>query len=153
MGNNEGFYEPCWTEHVPGSVPGKRDECVCGETSSRNCPEHQGDGLDEALDLMRPRHPDSARFHALLEEIGKLHDQKQKDYGRDDDPFANVRASTGWGVDAWVGCMIRANDKIKRLQKLAESGELANEAARDSFLDLAVYSLIGLILFEDEQPY
>jgi hypothetical protein len=47
--------------------------------------------------------------------------------------------------------MIRANDKIRRLQTYAKTGLLANEGVRDSFLDLAVYSLIGLVLFEEEE--
>ncbi len=93
-------------------------------------------------------HPLSQRFHAVLAEIGALHDKKQADYGRDNDPFANVTGSKEWGIRPWVGAMVRANDKIKRLQKYAQTGMLANEGARDSFLDLAVYSLIGLVLWE-----
>jgi hypothetical protein len=91
------------------------------------------------------------RFHALLKEIGDLHDKKQKDYGTGHDPFANVRGSTEWGVPPWVGAMIRANDKVKRLQKYARDGELENESARDSFMDLAVYSLIALVLHDEEK--
>lgn len=90
------------------------------------------------------------RFHALLKEIGYLHDKKQKDYGRDTDPFANVRGSQDWGIEPWVGAMIRANDKIKRLQKYARDGNLENESARDSFMDLAVYSLIALVLHDED---
>jgi hypothetical protein len=50
-----------------------------------------------------------------------------------------------------VGAMVRANDKVKRLQKLAKEGKLSNESARDSFMDLAVYALLALILFEEVQ--
>lgn len=91
----------------------------------------------------------SERFHELLAEIGMLHDQKQADYGRKHDPFANVRASEEWGVEAWVGAMIRATDKLRRLQTFAQIGTLANEGVADSLKDLAVYSLIALVLFED----
>lgn len=97
------------------------------------------------------RHPASARFHELLATMGELHDRKQKDYGRDDDPFANVRGTEDWGQPAWVGAMIRGTDKIKRLQTYARKGELANESVEDAFLDLAVYALIGLVLWEEEQ--
>ena len=96
------------------------------------------------------RHPQSERFHALLREIGELHDKKQQDYGRAGAPFANCQASVEWGTPGWVGTMIRANDKMRRLQKYATSGTLTNEGARDSFLDLAVYALIALCLWEDE---
>jgi hypothetical protein len=96
-------------------------------------------------------HVGDPRFHALLKEIGDLHDKKQRDYGTDSDPFANVRGSLSWGVSPWVGAMVRANDKIKRLQKYALYGGLSNESARDSFMDLAVYALIGLILHDEEE--
>ena len=89
------------------------------------------------------------RFHALLKQIGELHDKKQRDYGRDADAFANVRASEEFGVEAWIGCMIRAQDKLKRLQTYAQKGTLACEGVEDSFMDLAVYSLIGLILYRE----
>ena len=91
-----------------------------------------------------------SRFHALLGQLGRLHDRKQADYGGQTDPFANVRASEHWGVPAWVGCFIRLNDKVKRLQKFAQVGKLANESAEDSMYDIAVYSLIGLILYREE---
>ena len=90
-----------------------------------------------------------ARFHALLKEIGELHDRKQEDYGRDVDPFANVRASQEFGVAPWVGALIRLNDKVTRLKAFAIKGSLANESAEDSMLDIAVYSLISLILYRE----
>lgn len=82
--------------------------------------------------------------------MGALHDLKQQDYGTDEDPFANVRATGEWGVPAWVGAMIRANDKLQRMKSMVRNGAVANEAIEDSFRDLAVYSIIGLILFEEE---
>lgn len=91
------------------------------------------------------------RFHELLAEIGALHDAKQQDYGVATDPFANLRSATDWGIPQWVGAMLRAGDKVKRLQTFAQTGTLANEGVKDSFQDLAVYALIALILFEEEQ--
>lgn len=101
----------------------------------------------------RPPHCDTPRgdprFHALLKQIGELHDKKQVDYGRTTDPFANVRASEAFGIAPWVGCMIRANDKMRRIQQLAQTGTLKNESVEDSLMDLAVYALIGLILYRE----
>lgn len=96
-------------------------------------------------------HEGSARFHQILSELGELHDRKQADYGRPDDPFANVRASEEWGVAPWVGAMVRANDKVRRLQTYAQTGKLSNEGVVDSLLDLAVYAVIALVLYEQEQ--
>ena len=90
------------------------------------------------------------RFHEELKKLGDLHDAKQSDYGRKEDPFANVRASEEWGMPPWVGAMVRANDKMKRLQKAARGGTMTNEAVEDSFQDLAVYAIIGLILYRED---
>lgn len=89
------------------------------------------------------------RFVALLEQIGDLHAKKQADYGSAGDPFANVRAAEDFGIPGWVGCALRMNDKMRRLMTAAQKGKLVNESLRDSFMDLAVYSLIGIILLDE----
>lgn len=94
--------------------------------------------------------PGDPRFDALLEEIRTLHNKKMVDYGQDEDPLANVRGSSEWGIEPWVGAMVRANDKMKRLQKAAKGKTLVNESVEDSLLDLAVYSLISLLLFREK---
>lgn len=102
---------------------------------------------DRAWRFPTGRHIKSREFHGLLQEVGDLHDKKQLDYGKDEDPFANVRASEDFGIPGWVGALMRANDKMKRLQNYALKGELANESAEDSMYDIAVYALISLILY------
>jgi len=97
--------------------------------------------------------PGDPRLHELLVEIGELHDRKQEDYGTDEDPFANVRQSEQWGIPAWVGAMVRLNDKVKRLQNFAKKGTLANESAEDSMMDIAVYAIIALILYREASGY
>lgn len=88
-------------------------------------------------------------FHEELEQLGLLHDKKQQDYGTNEDPFANVRASEEFGVPAWQGCLIRMNDKVSRLKTFCKKGTLSNEGVEDSLRDLAVYSLIALVLFRE----
>lgn len=95
----------------------------------------------------------SIRFHEILKELGDLHDKKQKDYGTAADPFANVHAAIRWGVQPWVAALVRASDKMQRLQTLAATGSLSNEGAEDSFRDLAVYAIIALILWEEEEHH
>lgn len=112
----------------------------------------------ENLERENPnRHPMSFMFHQILDEMGELHDKKQQDYGRVLDPFANVRASVDFGIPGWVGAMVRANDKMRRIQKAAsqvvagEPVDLANEGLEDSLLDLAVYTVIALVLYREER--
>ncbi len=92
----------------------------------------------------------SEAFHHELGEMGKLHDKKQNDYGSPYDPFSNVRASEDFGISAWLGCLIRMNDKMSRLKTFARKGSLSNESVEDSLRDLAVYAIIALCLYQEE---
>ena|SRR5579864_1079405 len=98
-------------------------------------------------------HPKSQEFHDLLIKIGELHNRKQKDYGTDTDPFANIRASEDFGIDGWIGALVRLNDKIARLKNFAKKKSLANESVEDSLLDISVYALIALILYREKNEY
>jgi hypothetical protein len=89
-------------------------------------------------------------LHAELKLLGELHDRKQQDYGTDADPFANVRASEEFGIPAWMGAVLRGNDKMSRLKTYAKKGTLANEGVEDSLRDMAVYALIALVLFREQ---
>ena len=97
-------------------------------------------------------HGGDRRFLAKLTEIAEIHSAKQHDYGAGDDPFANLRASKDFGVEPWVGAVIRLNDKITRLKSFIAKGELKNESVADSLLDISVYALIALILYEETLP-
>ena len=90
-------------------------------------------------------------FEKVLQEIHDLHTKKQSDYGRPEqgDPFANVRASEDFGIPGWLGAVIRANDKVRRLQKYARGGTMVNESVEDSLIDAAVYFIIALCLFRE----
>ena len=88
-------------------------------------------------------------FAGVLDEMRALHDKKQQDYGTDADPFANVRASEGFGIPGWLGSVIRANDKMQRLKAFAQTGTLANEGVEDSLIDLANYAVIALCLYRE----
>ena len=90
-------------------------------------------------------------FTQVVGEIIKLHNLKQADYASKDDPFKNVRASEDFGIAGWIGALARGNDKMKRLQKVAKGGTLANESVEDSMLDLAVYVIISLCLYREQK--
>ena len=102
-----------------------------------------------AYEAAPPKATGSLAFHQVLDELGDMHDRKQADYGVTGDPFANVRASEDFGIPAWVGCMIRANDKMRRLMKASQDHELVNESIEDSLIDLAVYTAIAVVLYRE----
>ena len=83
-------------------------------------------------------------FSLILKEVQAMHDKKSKDYGRPGDPYYNIRGSEDFGIPSWVGAVLRANDKMKRLQLAASGGTLANEGVEDSLLDMITYLTIAL---------
>jgi hypothetical protein len=89
-------------------------------------------------------------FEGVIEEVLEMHRKKGADYGTKDDFFANVSASKDWGIRPWVGAMLRANDKVVRLQAAAKGSTLQNEGIEDSLLDIATYSIIALCLLRRE---
>jgi hypothetical protein len=100
---------------------------------------------------MRPaRHPSSTAFVQLLAEMQRLHESKSADYGSEDDPLANVRSGADFvNIEPWRGCMVRIADKVQRLRTFCRTGRLVHEGVRDTLLDLAAYSLLAIVLFDE----
>jgi hypothetical protein len=126
---------------------------ILGEGDDRVIPEDlaelprlRGDGLLSAPQ----RHPSSMAFIRLLDEMRALHESKSADYGSDDDPLANIRqGATFVSIEPWRGCMVRIADKVQRLRTYCRTGRLVHEGVRDTLLDLAAYSLLAIVLFDE----
>jgi hypothetical protein len=95
----------------------------------------------------------SERFYEILDSIKELHDKKRHDYGAEEDIFANFRLSELAGVAAWQGSVIRMGDKYARLANFIKKGEFKfkEENIKDTLMDMAIYSLITMILFEESE--
>ena len=71
--------------------------------------------------------------------------KKHSDYGP-----KNISESPGGALN---GLRVRIWDKVARLNNLIDSGvEPANESLRDSFVDLANYSMIALLVIDGKWP-
>lgn len=88
-------------------------------------------------------------FTKLLSEITELHDRKNQDYARDDDPLSNFRRAQRLGVAPFVGILVRMSDKWSRLEELASGKTPQNESMRDTLIDLSVYALLAIILLDE----
>lgn len=94
-------------------------------------------------------HPE---YLKLLDEMRELHIRKAADYGvRGGDPLQNCRGSERFGVPAWIGTMIRAMDKVQRIEAFIKNGSLKNESVEDSLQDLAAYAGIALVLYREHK--
>jgi hypothetical protein len=71
--------------------------------------------------------------------------QKHKDYGP-----KNIALAPGGAIN---GLRVRMHDKLARINHLMDSGvDPQNESLKDSFLDLANYAIIAMMVLDDEWP-
>ena len=90
-------------------------------------------------------------FYELIEDIKEIHSNKNKDYAGDN-PLSNFMMCERMGIPAWKGVLIRISDKFSRLCSFANTEEfkVKDESVEDTLKDLAVYSLICLILYREK---
>jgi hypothetical protein len=80
----------------------------------------------------------------------KIHDAKGQDYEGNGRPYENLREGEDWGVQPWVMSMMRVGEKMRRVKSFAQKGTLQNESLTDSLMDIAILSLIAIVLMEEE---
>jgi hypothetical protein len=94
------------------------------------------------------------RFMELVESIKELHEKKNAGYAGIGaiDPWANFRYSKLFGVNPFIGCLVRMSDKFIRISNLSKNKECdkIGESIKDTLFDLSIYCLIAICLYEDE---
>ena len=81
-------------------------------------------------------------WQEVADEVVALLKTKQKDYG------PNNILSTGH-----IGLAVRLNDKAARLLNLIQQErDPKNESVRDTYLDMAGYGIIGVLLLDGKFP-
>lgn len=104
--------------------------------------------LEEAMAL-HPAGKALLRFDtALADRFNEAHDlllSKHRDYGP-----TNISRAPGGALN---GLRVRMHDKTARINHLIDSGATPeNESLRDSFIDLANYAIIALMVIDGEWP-
>jgi hypothetical protein len=90
------------------------------------------------------------KFQVLVDELLKLHNDKNNDYATDEDPLSNLRGAVRLGVNPVTGVVLRLTDKWARIEQLIKGKSPKNESLRDSLMDNAAYSLLAIILLDEQ---
>lgn len=93
--------------------------------------------------------PEAPSFASILSELQAMHDKKSKDYGGNTGQD-NIRQSESFGIPAWLGAIIRQNDKITRIKSFCLNHKLENESLGDTLIDNAVYAVLALQLYREK---
>ena len=81
----------------------------------------------------------------LTDELGNLLITKQADYGP-----GNINNAFGGPMN---GLLVRIGDKFERLKNLYSTGDVPkHEAIKDSWMDLANYAIIAMMVIEESWP-
>lgn len=96
-----------------------------------NIEQRQMDGMDGF----------TAKVYLEVDRLAELLIKKQRDYGP-----KNISHSPGGPIN---GLRVRMYDKLARINNLCETGATPqNESLRDSFMDLANYGIIALMVLD-----
>lgn len=98
-------------------------------------------------------HPMRIRFLEMLTEMWLTNLRKSNDYAQDKDPFSNFRRVENLGLTPLQGILVRMGDKMSRLEELSKKENMVEgETMHDTFLDIAVYSIIAAYAYEQQHP-
>lgn len=94
---------------------------------------------------------DTDAFFMVLSEINTLHKKKKADYASDQDRFSNFKIAAQFsGMKTYQSIENLIGVKQARLLELRGKKEPLNESLRDTLIDRAVYSILAVVLFDEE---
>ena len=110
--------------------------------------EAAGHAKSSEVELKRQGHP---RFFELVDEIIDLQSRKNSNYANSANPLSNFMECEALGIDAFKGALVRMSDKWSRIKQLSTGApDAVGESIIDTLRDLSVYSLIAIILYEQQ---
>ena len=132
----------------------KPAEALAAQILSSCCEGGRIPSAAQVVERFNPTHPTSQKFYDLCDRLKAMHRAKSTDYGcpTGKDPLANIRNGAKFvGIKDWQGAMVRLSDKVTRLATFNATGSLGHEGVEDTLLDLASYSLLALLLYQEDQ--
>ena len=91
-------------------------------------------------------------FKNIQKEQYDLFAQKMLSYGKGNISLGSNLETTDEKIFSLTGLVIRLTDKINRLKNLVITGKnyIQNETIEDTFIDVATYGIIGMIVGRDK---
>lgn len=89
---------------------------------------------------------------ALLDDMQSVYEAKDTDYSENDLPMGNLIESQELGIEPWKGVLLRIGDKKRRIGSFVKKQDflVKDEAVNDTLVDMANYSILGLVLWSQK---
>ena len=110
------------------------------------------DGLG-VIEVFEAEYPDlSNEFKNIQEEMYEMFARKHMDYGLNNIALGGDLTNEADKKFSLTGLCIRLTDKISRLKNLLANGKnyVKGEGMEDTFIDIANYGIIGLLVGRDK---
>lgn len=89
-------------------------------------------------------------FLNVLYQMATTHSAKSNDYATAEEALKNLKLSEHLEIlPAWKSTYIRILDKVSRLANAFKDKNMKNESVEDTFLDLANYAVLALLLYQE----
>ena len=108
---------------------------------------------DDAIEVFELEYPILAdEFRQIQKEMYKMFARKHMDYGLNNIALGGDLTQTEDKKFSLTGLCIRLTDKISRLKNLLINGRsfVQGEGMEDTFIDIANYGIIGLLVGRDK---
>jgi predicted nuclease with TOPRIM domain len=111
------------------------------------------DEVNQTITIFEEEYPElSEEFKKIQGEMYELFARKHMDYGLNNIALGGDLKNTADKKFSLTGLAIRLTDKISRLKNLLTNGKnyVKGEAMEDTFIDVANYGIIGLLVGRDK---
>lgn len=108
---------------------------------------------EEVIEIFETEYPDlSNEFKDIQKEMYEMFAAKHMDYGLQNISLGGDLAKENDKKFSLTGLAIRLTDKISRLRNLLTNGRnfVKGEGMEDTFIDVANYGIIGLLVGRDK---
>ena len=91
-------------------------------------------------------------FESIVKQMVEIHHVKNHDYAGGD-YLSDLIASRRMGLVPWKNALLRMQQKMSRMESFCKQDELKvkDESVEDTLKDMAVYSILCLILYRNKK--
>ena len=123
------------------------------EAKLKKVKEFADDEVNQVITLFEEEYPDlSSEFKQIQKEMYEMFARKHMDYGLNNIALGGDLTNKDDKTFSLTGLCIRLTDKISRLKNLLINGKnfVKGEGMEDTFIDIANYGIIGLLVGRDK---
>ena len=131
----------------------KEDKFVEDLLESRKIKGYIEDEINQTITIFEEEYPElSQEFKAIQDEMYRMFAAKHMDYGLQNISLGGDLTKENDKKFSLTGLAIRLTDKISRLRNLLTNGRnfVKGEGMEDTFIDIANYGIIGLLVGRDK---